>query len=84
MGRARRLWTACTCELATGRGEHGDEYRHRKRARDVEGDGEHELLDLRAEWRDTLNMGWREAWGLMVRHSAWVVLVPMRGHGTET
>lgn len=34
---------------------------------------------VRAEWRDTLNMGWREAWGLMVRHSAWVVLVPMRG-----
>ena len=34
---------------------------------------------VRVEWRDTLNMGWREAWGLMVRHSAWVVLVPMRG-----
>ncbi len=34
---------------------------------------------VRLEWRDTLNMGWREAWGLMVRHSAWVVLVPMRG-----
>lgn len=34
---------------------------------------------VRAEWRDTLRMGWREAWGLMVRHSAWVVLVPMRG-----
>lgn len=34
---------------------------------------------VRAEWRDTLQMGWREAWGLMVRHSAWVVLVPMRG-----
>lgn len=34
---------------------------------------------VRAEWRDTLNMGWREAWGLMVRHSSWVVLVPMRG-----
>jgi hypothetical protein len=34
---------------------------------------------VRAEWRDTLEMGWREAWGLMVRHSAWVVLVPMRG-----
>lgn len=34
---------------------------------------------VRAEWRPTLRMGWREAWGLMVRHSAWVVLVPMRG-----
>lgn len=34
---------------------------------------------MRSEWRDTLDMGWREAWGLMVRHSAWVVLVPMRG-----
>ena len=34
---------------------------------------------VRAEWRGPLRMGWREAWGLMVRHSAWVVLVPMRG-----
>ena len=34
---------------------------------------------VRAEWRQHLRMGWREAWGLMVRHSAWVVLVPMRG-----
>lgn len=34
---------------------------------------------VRAEWRHQLRMGWREAWGLMVRHSAWVVLVPMRG-----
>jgi len=34
---------------------------------------------VRAEWRSQLRMGWREAWGLMVRHSAWVVLVPMRG-----
>lgn len=34
---------------------------------------------VRAEWRGQLRMGWREAWGLMVRHSAWVVLVPMRG-----
>ena len=33
---------------------------------------------VRTEWRHTLRMGWREAWGLMVRHSAWVVLVPMR------
>lgn len=34
---------------------------------------------VRAEWRERLDMGWREAWGLMVRHSAWVVLIPMRG-----
>ena len=34
---------------------------------------------VRAEWRPHLRMGWAEAWGLMVRHSAWVVLVPMRG-----
>ena len=34
---------------------------------------------VRSEWRNSLNMGWREAWALMVRHSAWVVLVPMRG-----
>ena len=34
---------------------------------------------IRAEWHETLNMKWREAWGLMVRHSAWVVLIPMRG-----
>jgi hypothetical protein len=34
---------------------------------------------VRAEWRSQLRLGWREAWGLMVRHSAWVVLVPMRG-----
>jgi len=34
---------------------------------------------VRAEWQQRLRMGWREAWGLMVRHSAWVVLVPMRG-----
>ena len=37
---------------------------------------------VRAEWRGQLRMGWREAWGLMVRHSAWVVLVPMRGGET--
>ena len=34
---------------------------------------------VRAEWRDTLNMSWHQAWALMVRHSSWVVLVPMRG-----
>ncbi|MEN9905149.1 MAG: hypothetical protein RLZZ555_1714 [Pseudomonadota bacterium] len=34
---------------------------------------------VRAEWCKQLRLGWREAWGLMVRHSAWVVLVPMRG-----
>ena len=34
---------------------------------------------VRHEWRASLTMGWREAWGLMVRHSAWVVIVPMRG-----
>lgn len=34
---------------------------------------------VRAEWRVRLQMGWPEAWGLMVWHSAWVVLVPMRG-----
>jgi hypothetical protein len=34
---------------------------------------------VRHEWRESLAMGWREAWGLMVRHSAWVVMVPMRG-----
>lgn len=34
---------------------------------------------MRAEWSPRLRMGWQEAWGLMVRHSAWVVLAPMRG-----
>lgn len=34
---------------------------------------------MKAEWAPRLRMGWREAWGLMVRHSAWVVLAPMRG-----
>lgn len=34
---------------------------------------------IKAEWAPRLRMGWQEAWGLMVRHSAWVVLAPMRG-----
>lgn len=34
---------------------------------------------VRHEWKTTLRMGWQEAWALMVRHSSWVVLVPMRG-----
>ena len=34
---------------------------------------------MRAEWRERLNMDWRSAWALVVRHSAWVVLAPMRG-----
>lgn len=33
---------------------------------------------IRNEWKHQLNMPWHVAWGLMVRHSAWVVLVPMR------
>lgn len=33
---------------------------------------------MRAEWQQTLGMDWRTAWGLVVTHSAWVVLVPMR------
>lgn len=33
---------------------------------------------IRAEWVQTLDMDWRSAWGLVVTHSAWVVLVPMR------
>lgn len=33
---------------------------------------------IRNEWKQQLNMPWHVAWGLMVRHSAWVVLVPMR------
>lgn len=34
---------------------------------------------MRAEWRQRLNLGWLSAWALVVRHSAWVVLAPMRG-----
>ena len=34
---------------------------------------------MRAEWRERLHMDWRSAWALVVRHSAWVVLAPMRG-----
>ena len=34
---------------------------------------------MRAEWRHRLDMDWRSAWALVVRHSAWVVLSPMRG-----
>ena len=34
---------------------------------------------MRAEWRERLQMDWRSAWALVVRHSAWVVLAPMRG-----
>jgi hypothetical protein len=34
---------------------------------------------MRAEWRDRLRMDWLTAWALVVRHSAWVVLAPMRG-----
>ncbi len=34
---------------------------------------------MRAEWRQQLNLNWTSAWALVVRHSAWVVLAPMRG-----
>lgn len=34
---------------------------------------------MRAEWRERLNLSWTSAWALVVRHSAWVVLAPMRG-----
>ena len=34
---------------------------------------------MRAEWRERLHMDWLTAWALVVRHSAWVVLAPMRG-----
>lgn len=34
---------------------------------------------MRAEWRQRLHMDWTTAWALVVRHSAWVVLAPMRG-----
>jgi hypothetical protein len=33
---------------------------------------------VRHEWSQRLDMRWYEAWGLLVTHSAWVVLVPMR------
>jgi len=33
---------------------------------------------IRNEWSQRLDMRWHEAWGLLVTHSAWVVLVPMR------
>ena len=33
---------------------------------------------LRVEWAGQIDLPWRHAWGLLVRHSAWVVLVPMR------
>lgn len=33
---------------------------------------------IRSEWSTRLSMGWRAAWGLLVTHSAWVVLAPMR------
>lgn len=33
---------------------------------------------IRNEWLHRLQMRWHEAWGLLVTHSAWVVLVPMR------
>ena len=34
---------------------------------------------MRAEWRERLDLSWSSAWALVVRHSAWVVLAPMRG-----
>jgi hypothetical protein len=34
---------------------------------------------FRAEWKQSLEVNWRQAWGLVVRHSAWVILTPMRG-----
>ena len=33
---------------------------------------------IRNEWSQRLDMRWLEAWGLLVTHSAWVVLVPLR------
>lgn len=33
---------------------------------------------IRNEWSQRLDLRWHEAWGLLVSHSAWVVLVPMR------
>lgn len=34
---------------------------------------------LKSEWDTTLKISWPQAWGLIVRHSAWVVMTPMRG-----
>lgn len=33
---------------------------------------------IRNEWQSTLLMDWRSAWALLVTHSAWVVLAPLR------
>lgn len=33
---------------------------------------------IRAEWASQLQMTWRSAWALTVRHAAWVVLAPLR------
>lgn len=33
---------------------------------------------IRNEWSHRLQMRWHEAWGLLVTHSAWVVLMPLR------
>lgn len=33
---------------------------------------------MRTEWSGKIHMSWPGAWGLLVRHSAWVVLAPMR------
>ena len=33
---------------------------------------------LREEWAGVLHLHWHSAWALLVRHSAWVVIAPMR------
>ncbi len=33
---------------------------------------------LREEWSGVLHLHWHSAWALLVRHSAWVVIAPMR------
>lgn len=33
---------------------------------------------LKAEWSSKLKISWPQAWGIMVKHSAWVVLTPFR------
>jgi hypothetical protein len=33
---------------------------------------------LKTEWSSQLRISWPQAWGLMVKHSAWVVLAPFR------
>ena len=33
---------------------------------------------LREEWAGVLHLSWHAAWALLVRHSAWVVIAPMR------